>query len=159
MTLDHQDLDQLLPLESGSHGAIVGLDIDIPMRYAECVVELADGRRTRLKDRRQLLGWTLGAERRSYYFRVGDRVIVLKTNTARRHPIRQIDCWEAFSACRALSSADLRVSELGKTVHKIVAPDGSLLFIAPRQTEIADSRKPVSSPAYPSPAMSVSLAT
>lgn len=159
MTLDHEDLDQLLPLESGNHGAVVGLDIDIPMRYAECVVNLADGRRTRLKHRSQLLGWTLDAERRGYYFRAGDRVILLKTNTARRHQIRQIECWKSFSACRALSGTDLRVSELGRSVHKIVAPDGSLLFIAPRRAERADTREPVSPPAYHSPPMSVSLAT
>ena len=159
MTLDHADLDQLLPLESGDHGAILGLDIDIPMRYAECVVKLADGSRTRLKDRNQLLGWTLGSERRSYYFRAGDRIVVLKTNAARRQQIRQIECWDAFSACRALSGTDLRVSELGKSVHKIVTRDGSLLFIAPRQTEIADTREPVTAAAFQSPAMSVSMAT
>ena len=84
---------------------------------------------------------------------------MLKTNTARRHQIRQIECWNAFSACRALSNTDHRVSELGKSVHKIVAPDGSLLFIAPRQTAMADVREPVTPPAFQSPAMPVSMAT
>ncbi len=131
MNLNNDALDQLLPLQSGSHTDVRRIEIDIPMRYAECRFVLADGRQVRLKDRRQLLGWTMGSERRRFFFCAGDQLIRLRTNAARRRQVREAQRWDEFDAVRALSDADRSVSDLGKTIHKVVAPDGHLLFIAP----------------------------
>lgn len=157
MKLERKDLDRLMPLESGSHENVSSLEIAIPMRYAECAATLENGQKTRLKDRRQLLGWTLNAERRRFYFQVGKRVVVIATNRNRRHQIRRIECWADHIACFALTSDDLRVARLGGEVHKLVSPDGSLLFIAEQRPAGSDmpARLPITQPAN----ASVSLAT
>ncbi len=133
MTLQITDLDRLIPLTKGSHTDVTGLSVDIPLRYAECFVTLTDGRTARLKNRAQFLGWTFAEKRNALYFRCGREVIRIETDRKRHNQVRQIDAWPEYAACRALSASDPRVARLGEGVHKIVAPDGNLLFIAPEQ--------------------------
>ena len=47
-------LDRMLPLNGASHAEAVDYAIVIPMRYAECVAILADGRQVRLREAQQL---------------------------------------------------------------------------------------------------------
>ncbi|MDJ0759023.1 MAG: hypothetical protein QNJ19_06460 [Woeseiaceae bacterium] len=133
MTLETTDLDRLIPLTDGSHADVTGLAVDIPLRYAECLVMLADGRTARLKNRNQFLGWTFAKKRNALYFRCGREVIRIETDRKRHNCVSRVDAWPEYAACRALSAADPKVGRLGNTVHKIVAPDGNLLFIAPER--------------------------
>lgn len=50
-------LDELIPLVGASHAEVAEYRVDIPMRYAEVVARLFDGRIARLLDARQFLGW------------------------------------------------------------------------------------------------------
>jgi hypothetical protein len=158
MNLDPKTLDRLIPLESASHAEATGFGIDIPMRYAECVVTLADGRTARLKKRSQLLGWSISAKQSDYYFRCGEKIVRISTDAARRRQIRHIDGWSDFNACQALSAADPRVRGLGGDVHKIVSPDGSLLFIAPAQPSTADLQSFTARPLFQPTQVPVSIA-
>jgi hypothetical protein len=148
MNLDPKTLDRLIPLDSASHAEVTGLCINIPTRYAECFATTADGRTARLRNRRQLLGWSMSAQNRVYYFRCGEDVIRIRTDSSRRRQIRQVERWEAFEACHALSGADPRVAELGPEADKIVAPDGSLLFIAPLRHARAAARSRMPRPNF-----------
>ena len=150
MTHEATDLDHLIPLTEGSHADVTGLAVDIPLRYAECLVMLADGRTARLKNRNQFLGWTFAKERNALYFRCGKEVIRIETDRKRHNCVSRIDNWPDYTACRALSAADPKVRRLGKTVHKVVAPDGNLLFIAPEReaTEALRVATPQQQPAH-----------
>lgn len=141
MTLDYPDLDRLIPLDSATHAEVTGLGMDIPMRYAECVVVLADGTTTRLKKAGQFLGWSDHGRDRAFYFRAGDRVIRFRTSAVRLQAIDAIDAWPRHRAVSASSVADPRVGSLGKGAHRIVSPDGSLLYIALEKPSEADVPK------------------
>ena len=76
-------LDQLLPLAGASHADVVRYSVDIPMRYAECVATLADGRSVRLMDSRQLLGRTGDECDCLLLFSIGERYLLLSAETGR----------------------------------------------------------------------------
>ena len=133
MTIQTKDLDRLIPLTDGSHADVTGVGIDIPLRYTECFATLANGRTVRLKNRSQFLGWSFGSKSTALYFRSGARVIRLETDNQRNNSVKAVESWPDYNACRALSASDPRVAKLGKGVHRIVAPDGHLLFVAPCQ--------------------------
>lgn len=138
MKLDYPDLDRLIPLDSATHAEVTGLSMDIPMRYAECVVILADGTTTRLRKASQFLGWSDRGRDRAFYFRAGDRVIRFRTSAKRLQAIEAIDAWPSFRSLSASSAADPRVARLGKSAHRIVSTDGGLLFIAPEKPSEAE---------------------
>lgn len=125
-------LDEQIPLESASYRDVLQMEVDIPTRYAECLATLADGRRMRLRRPQQLLGRSVSGDRASFYFtcRRG-QIIRLRTDSAFRRQIRGMDYWSNVAFCRAYSSTDERVQQLGSDVHRIIAIDGSLLFLAP----------------------------
>ena len=131
MTIQAKELDRLIPLKDGSHADVVGIGIDIPLRYTECFATLTNGRTVRLRNRGQFLGWSLGKKSTALYFRSGTRVIRLETDNKRHNSVRGIESWPDYSACRAHSASDPRVKSLGRGLHRIVAPDGHLLFVAP----------------------------
>ena len=62
----------LIPLNGASHADVVEYSVEIPMRYAECVVLLKDGRKVGLKDPRRFAGWSSHNPRRSLLFHYGD---------------------------------------------------------------------------------------
>ena len=125
-------LDEHIPLDAASFEDVRRLGVDLPTRYAECFAELADGRRVRLRRPQQLLGRTDAGDRQSFYFTCeGGQVIRLRTDSAFTRQIRGMDCWNEVSCCRAFSSSDMRVRRLGGDVHRIIAVDGSLLFMTP----------------------------
>lgn len=126
-------LDQRIPLQDASYRDVVGVKIDIPMRYAEFVADLRDGRRVRLRRRSQLLGWSGSSNERHFYFecRNGDMVRI-RTNTSRRKLIRSMDVWTRVTMCRAQSTSDPRVHGLGTDIHRIITTDGGLCFAAPQ---------------------------
>lgn len=51
-------LDNALPLQSGSHADVVEYRVEAPMRYAECLALLADGRKVGLRNPCQFVGWS-----------------------------------------------------------------------------------------------------
>ena len=127
-------LDKLIPLDEGSFANVVDLGIDIPMRYAECYLVLDDGRRVRLKDRHQLLGWSGGPQRRSFYFQADTTILCVRTNSAHRVPVRMVELWDDRETVAAYSPRDAQVKKLNSPAHKITTVDGSLLFVASRPT-------------------------
>lgn len=159
MTIDYAELNRLIPLDDGCHSDVVRLEINIPFRFAECHFLLRDGTRTGLRNRRQLLGWTMGSARREYYFEANEQLVRLRTNTARQQQLRDVALYDGFAACRALSDADRRVTDLGRTVHKVVAPDGHLLFIAPELARVSDSAAELLNTTLTAPATAPALAT
>lgn len=127
-------LDRLLPLKGASHRDAAAFDVDVPLRYAECLVELADGTRVRLGDRAQLLGWSGQAERRQYWFRVGMGLLRLRTVDRR---VVELQVFETYACCAARSHADPGVRALPEPVHRVTGIDGGLLFVAPRRQQHA----------------------
>ncbi|MDX1406396.1 MAG: hypothetical protein R3192_17830 [Woeseiaceae bacterium] len=136
-------LDDKIPLKDASYRDVVAVEIDIPMRYAELVAVLRDGRSVRLRRRSQLLGWEGSSHKRHFYFKGRNGEIVrIRTNAARRQPIRSMDIWHDVTLCRALSASDPRVRGLGTKVHRIIEVDGSLCFAAPRFAPIRSAYLP-----------------
>ena len=146
MKLDRSELDRLIPLVSASHSEVTRLGIDIPTRYAECFAITSRGETARLRNRRQLLGWSMGAQKRDYFFTCDEKVIRIRTDSSRLRQVRRADLWDAFAVCEALSGKDPKVAALGPDVNKLVAPDGSLLFISQLQPAHAPSRSTVRIP-------------
>jgi hypothetical protein len=111
----------MVPLAGASHAEAVDYAIVIPMRYAECVAILADGRQVRLQEARQLVGWSGPVARRSFVFRSGDRGIEIRLDAARRRRIREV---------REFLLSIERSLEFGiERVRKLIACDGSLVFV------------------------------
>jgi len=94
-----------------------------------------------LRDRSQLLGWSGPGNRQVFVFRAGERVVRVRTNAARSRLIREIEVWTEYRSCRASASGDPRIAELGTNVHRFIAVDGSLLFLAPRRATAGDAAR------------------
>lgn len=62
-------LDDAIPLHGTSHADVVEYVVEIPMRYAECLAVLSDGRTVGLKDPRKFVGWSRHGSDRSLLFR------------------------------------------------------------------------------------------
>lgn len=123
-------LDRMIPLAGASHADAIEYAIVIPMRYAECVAILADGRQVRLREPRQLVGWSGPVERRSFVFRSGDRGVEVRVDAARRRRVREV---------RDFLLSIERSLEFGvERVRKLIACDGSLVFV--REMSNAASR-------------------
>lgn len=132
MLPDSRFLDEQIPLIGASYADVVGLGVDIPTRYAECFAVLKDGSKVRLRRREQLLGRSGSGHRQRVYFACDDgRILCLRTNGRRRRQLRSVHCWQRVALCRAFASSDERVRRLGRHVVRLVAVDGSLLFLAP----------------------------
>ena len=88
-TLEHTAyLDREIPLQGASHAEVENYTIEIPMRYAILVANLADGRKARLKDSRKFVGWSGWESRRSYLFRSDEQYIEVKTDPDHRVAIK-----------------------------------------------------------------------
>lgn len=73
-------LDRVIPLDGASHFEVENYTIEIPMRYANCFAILTDGRKVRLKDNRQFVGWSGWERKRSYLFRRDGQYIEVRTD-------------------------------------------------------------------------------
>lgn len=62
-------LDEAIPLNGASHADVVEYSVEIPMRYAECLALLKDGRKVGLRDPRKFKGWSQHSLNRSLLFR------------------------------------------------------------------------------------------
>ncbi len=62
-------LDEAIPLQGASHADVVEYLVEIPMRYAECLALLRDGRKVGLQKPRQFKGWSNHSFNRSLLFR------------------------------------------------------------------------------------------
>lgn len=135
-------LDEQIPLDAASFDDVCRLGVDLPTRYAECFAELDDGRHVRLRRPQQLLGRTDAGDRQSFYFTCErGQVIRLRTDRAFKREIRGMHCWSNVTFCRAFSSSDPRVRRLGSDVHRIIAVDGSLLFMAPEPAAVRSGER------------------
>lgn len=131
-------LDRAIPLRSASHLNVISYSVDIPMRYAECFATLADGRKVRLRDSRQFIGWSGWVGKRSFLFRSGRRRIEIQTNS--RHPGGS---GQPRDACEVITWPGLRIGSIDLSfsehvnsnkkhvtcTRKFIARDGSQLVI------------------------------
>lgn len=70
-------LDDLIPLRGASHADVVEYCVEIPMRYAECLALLADGRKVALDEPRRFVGWSCHDTNRSLLFQNGGSTLEL----------------------------------------------------------------------------------
>jgi hypothetical protein len=131
-------LDKVIPLEGASHRDAVYYSAETPMRYTQCMATLIDGRKVRLVNTRQFIGWSDANGRRSYLFANGCRRIEILTQadpTGERN--RRSGDLEVFSwPSLMLGSRDLLISKRNKShtvgetrERSFVARDGSLLIV------------------------------
>jgi hypothetical protein len=111
-------LDTLVPLRNASHADAVEYRVEIPMRYAECMAILADGRKAAFREPRNFLGWSSHDARRSLLFRHND--IALEV---------EIDNLAAERACGIVRSINLQaaIRSTANRIKKFIGVDGSLL--------------------------------
>jgi len=62
-------LDGAIPLQGASHADVVEYLVEMPIRYAECLALLPDGRKVSLRNPRQFVGWSRHGRNRSLLFR------------------------------------------------------------------------------------------
>ncbi len=78
-------LDRTIPLCDGTHCDVVSYGVDTPMRYSEFYALMADGRKVRLRDKRQFVAWQRGSKEQRFLFRGPQgRIEVLSGNTSAR---------------------------------------------------------------------------
>jgi len=90
-------LDELIPLRGASHADVVGYATDIPMRYTECCAVLADGRKVRLENSRQFLGWCSRGGTMDLLFDGGGRRVEVKLDKSEEGPLRDVIEWRNTS--------------------------------------------------------------
>ncbi|MDJ0699955.1 MAG: hypothetical protein QNJ07_08875 [Woeseiaceae bacterium] len=113
-------LDQAIPLDGVSHAEVVEYCVEIPMRYAECVAKLADGRKVGLKDPSCFAGWSSHEPRRSLLFISGDSHLEVEVG---RGPATQ-----APGNIRNVSFLEAARRQL-TAVRKFIGIDGELVLI------------------------------
>jgi len=62
-------LDEAIPLQGASHADVLEYVVEIPLRYAECLALLSDGRKVALQNPRHFVGWSTHDRDRSLLFR------------------------------------------------------------------------------------------
>ena len=78
-------LDRSIPLQGASHADVVRYSVEIPMRYAECFAELADGRKTGFADKRKFAGWSGYGAQKALLFKNNGLHVEIRTDP--EHPI------------------------------------------------------------------------
>jgi malate synthase len=113
-------LDDLLPLNGASHADVVEYRVEVPMRYAECVALLKDGRKIGFSEPRSFVGWSSNKPERSLLFNNnGTHIEIGVTGAASdsvRSCIRNI-VLEAANAC------------CNGTLRRFIGIDGGLLYL------------------------------
>ena len=61
-------LDEAIPLQNASHADVVEYVVESPLRYAECLALLGDGRKVGLQNPRRFVGWSAHDRDRSLLF-------------------------------------------------------------------------------------------
>ena len=113
-------LDSLIPLRGASHADVVEYRVEIPMRYAECLAVLADGRKVKFVEPRKFLGWSSHDARRSLLFRNND--ITLEV---------EVDNLAARRECSTVRSINLQAAlrQGANRLKKFIGIDGDLLIL------------------------------
>lgn len=118
--IDAGSLDALIPLRGASHADVVGYTVEVPMRYAECLAILADGRKVALLDRRQFKGWTDSGSKRTLLFEKADLHLEL-----------QVDDGGSQSACklRPIMAAAKMLNRCKEELRRFVQVDGDVFYL------------------------------
>ena len=113
-------LDSLVPLRGASHADVVEYRVEIPMRYAECVAVLADGRKVPFIDPRKFLGWSSHDARRSLLFHNNDITLEVEVDNGAAEQLR--------STVRSINlQAALRQG--ANRLKKFIGIDGGLIML------------------------------
>ena len=113
-------LDSLIPLRNASHADVIEYRVEIPMRYAECIAVLADGRTARLAEPRRFLGWSSHDARRSLLFHHNDITLEVEVDNLaaarERSTVRSINLQAA-------------IRNTANRLKKFIGIDGNLLIL------------------------------
>lgn len=113
-------LDSLVPLQKASHADVAEYRVEIPLRYAECVAVLKDGRKVKFTDPRKFLGWSCHEPRRSLLFRNND--ITLEVEVDNRAPDRERCVVRSINLQAAIRQGAQRLK-------KFIGIDGDLIIL------------------------------
>ncbi|MDJ0939887.1 MAG: hypothetical protein QNJ00_08980 [Woeseiaceae bacterium] len=119
-------LDRLIPLTGASHADVIEYSTDIPMRYTECYAMLADGRKVRLKDCRQFVGWCGKGDTLDFLFDCDGQRVEICVDKADHH-VHEVNRWQVTPANGA--------------ARDFVTRDGSMIGIELRE-RIEDAPQP-----------------
>lgn len=113
-------LDSLVPLRNASHADVVEYRVHIPLRYAECIAILADGRTARFAEPRKFLGWSSHEDRRSLLFRHHDVTLEV-----------EVDNLAAERARSTVRSINLQAAlrQGASRLKKFIGIDGDLIML------------------------------
>lgn len=113
-------LDSLVPLHKASHADVAEYRVEIPLRYAECIAILKDGRKAKFIDPRNFLGWSCHEPRRSLLFRNND--MTLEVEVDNHAPERQ---------CSVVRSINLQaaIRQGAQRLKKFIGIDGDLIIL------------------------------
>jgi len=107
-------LDAIIPLAGASHAEVARYSVEIPMRYAECIAELSDGRKVGLKDPSCFEGWSSHKPRRSLLFKNGESHLEIETGEQ-----------QAICDITLIESTQRQLT----AVRKFIGIDGAVLLI------------------------------
>jgi hypothetical protein len=113
-------LDSLVPLQKASHADVAEYRVEIPLRYAECVAVLKDGRKVKFTDPRKFLGWSCHEPRRSLLFRNND--ITLEVEVDNRAADRERCVVRSINLQAAIRQGAQRLK-------KFIGIDGDLIIL------------------------------
>lgn len=115
----HGFLDEMIPLRDASHADVVSYSVQIPMRYARCFAELADGRSVGLREENRFVGWIGHRPCESLLFRSKGLHITLDVAE---------DCGDGPIQCVSVKAE--RLLDVTHRVRKFIGIDGSLVRVA-----------------------------
>jgi hypothetical protein len=101
------------------------------MRYAECYATLANGRKARLQNTAQFIGWSDHDGKRGYLFRSGRRRVEIRAETEQPGSARKVISWPSLmfgTTDLSFRQHDNPTTGGMQRMRKIVARDGTLLL-------------------------------
>jgi malate synthase len=115
-------LDDVIPLQGASHADVSEYVIESPMRYAECLAVLSDGRKVGLQDPSAFVGWSGHDRSRSLLFRSSGKHFEVATDAALLgHSPGGIR--ELIPECESDQSSSLARQFIGIDGHPVMLPD------------------------------------
>lgn len=118
-------LDSSIPLKDASHGDVVRYSVETVWRKAECIATLADGRKAKLGDTWQFIGYTGHNPARRLLFRCNGRHIEVQIESGQL--IVAAEQRRTESRFEDIKNSLIRVLNRRRTY---TAVDGSLVSLA-----------------------------
>ena len=107
-------LDNVIPLQGASHADVVEYCVEAPMRFAECLALLADGRKVGLQNPCQFVGWSS----ESLLFNSNGKHCVVAMNT---------DSHRNSQGCIRVAFLEEKSERRSTSAKKFIGIDGELV--------------------------------